>query len=149
MGIRAEEDVDGTRAVEQVVERRNRWSEALKSGKYLQDVAFLRQRVYTEENVAEDRYCCLGVACEIYMKEVEGSGCKWGRLNTLTDHSRWMPFVNPQGREESQMMPPEVADYFGVSGGEADELVGLNDDQFISFDEIAEAINTHTREWYT
>jgi hypothetical protein len=54
-----------------VLERRIRWVEALESGKYEQGRKLLRS--------LDNKFCCLGVACDLFKDEV---GLKWVKSHT-------------------------------------------------------------------
>lgn len=45
---------------------KEKWLQALRGGKYSQGKGFLRNK--------DDKYCCLGVLCDLYSKE---KGVKW------------------------------------------------------------------------
>lgn len=93
---------------------------ALESGKYTQDVNYLR---------TTDGYCCLGVACDLY------------------DSSRWQPRAGVFSFiEYEDVLPFEVQHHFGFPVPEGirfdddNSLTSLNDDDNESFCEIAERI---------
>lgn len=48
---------------------REKWFEALESGQYRQGKGHLCNIVEIKEGASIETYCCLGVACEIFMKE--------------------------------------------------------------------------------
>lgn len=109
------------------------WVKALREGKYKQATDALRQG---------SRYCCLGVACDLYRKET-GNG-RWDR-DAFVLH----------GNAELAVLPPSVAAHLGVTVNPRLKLVAavrdpynrkrtgdaatLNDDG-ASFDEIADMI---------
>jgi hypothetical protein len=70
-------------------EIKEKWIAALKSGEYQKGVDSLRQQV----GEGEFRHCCLGVLCELHMKET-GEG-QWSENNvygTTTGSERdWLP----------------------------------------------------------
>ena len=106
-------------------ERRDRWAEALRSGEFEQNTGALR---------VNDKYCCLGVACELYRRET-GEG-RW-----TTEDYFWI-----DGEARNDLLPARVAKYFGVDrsssfheDGHEDQLSGLNDDG-LPFDAIADVI---------
>ena len=108
--------------------------EALQCGKYKKGIEALRR---------EDRYCCLGVACDLY-REHEGAG-EWVKYG-----SSWS-FL---GKIES--LPQEVMDWLGFKD-EAGALISdieerslglsslmdLNDNEYgMDFPEIADVIES-------
>lgn len=74
--------------------RLERWVNALKSGKYKQGHATLCFR---------DKYCCLGVACDISNRS---TGLKWGRDYELGGYGYG-------GSGESAFLRKETIEYFG------------------------------------
>ena len=98
--------------------------EALRSGEYKQARDALR---------VGNRYCCLGVACDVYRKET-GSG-EWIRSKY---GPRFMSFL-----DEVAGMPSAVAGWYGLTGNPV--LVSLNtsavnaNDTGRTFTEIADA----------
>jgi hypothetical protein len=65
------------------------WIKALRSGKYEQDTGWLR---------TAEGYCCLGVLCELYRKQVGG---KWENNS----------FITPDGFEDAASLPRPVRDW--------------------------------------
>lgn len=60
-----------------------------------------------------DKFCCLGVACELYHKET-GEGC-WEEPNALAN-----VFFSVHGQSSGGSLPPDVAKWFGLGrDGEA------------------------------
>jgi len=115
-----------------LTEVQKKWVKALRSGKYKQGKELLKE---------EDRFCCLGVACDIYLK---AHGDKWANL--YNDGVGWI-------YDDNTALPPLVRDWFGIKscsgnfgdvGGDKVEgstsLVGLNDDRGFSFEQIADVI---------
>lgn len=107
-----------------------KWVEALKSGEYSQTTDYLCN---------DGGFCCLGVACEVFLKET-GLPLK--------------KYPNPSdiGFDENLYSVPEVKEWLGLAGGEGrfvNEFKGrltlttLNDDEGLSFKEIAEFIETN------
>lgn len=100
------------------------WCEALRSGKYRQGIGSLQ---------SEEGYCCLGVACYIFIPERQKEYSMFGELKGLTPHHQenapvWLKQVNLDFR-----------DLMGV------ELAALNDKGIDSlssftFDEIVDLI---------
>lgn len=107
------------------VERVTRWIHALRSGEYKQAREYLR---------SGDRFCCLGVACDIYAKDT-GDG-KWSDGGLFKAHN---------GEQRSfQLIPPSVKDYFGLNYHPGDDtdlaptLMLMNDVKNKTFGEIAD-----------
>ncbi len=105
------------------------WLMALRSGKYKQGRKTLK---------LGDNYCCLGVLCDLYIKE---TGTKWGSI----PNSRRGIFMNMASE-----LPPDVVDWAGLEG--INPIVGKhyaidrNDGVHIgkqSFNAIAKAIERH------
>lgn len=94
------------------------WLEALRSGKYQQGIKYLR--------TADDKYCCLGVLCDI-----SGKG-DW--LPTKYDLSR------PYMKEYWLGQPPsDVIDEADLTIIHCDQLAAMNDSGK-TFEEIAQYI---------
>ena len=98
------------------------WVEALRSGEYEQGVGALHEG---------DAFCCLGVACEVYQKQVGGLGVE-------------MPYRNTYEYDgETGELPGLLIDWLELNsdpkiGGKT--AIRLNDEDRLSFDEIADAI---------
>ena len=114
---------------EKLRERRLVWIEALEGGNYEQATGRLR---------AGDRYCCLGVACDIYKDDPYADNSYWNEDEEFV-------YMNEGWSGE---LPQEVADYFGVDSELEIELIARNDASgeydWHSFDEIAKVIR---QEW--
>lgn len=113
---------------------RKLWVQALRSGEYQQGVAFLKRN---------NRYCCLGVACEVYQKHVGDLGISLG-----TTDADPTSFDN-----EMCHLPEKVCEWLGLNycgvfqaGPDAryNDLEELNDNAELSFDQIADTIETAT-----
>ena len=110
-------------------EARALWVKALRSGEYKQTRGQLRN---------EDRYCCLGVACDLYGKHVlKGNGWKPFREGILS-----YTFLGEGGT-----LPTQVVKWLGIrrSYGELKDgtnLMHMNDDfdPKASFEAIADVI---------
>lgn len=108
-------------------EIKKKWIEALLSGEYEQGQNILR--------TSNDKFCCLGVLCDLYVKEGKGA---WERYS-----EDWM-----MGGEWS-VLPSKVMDWAGLSSsrgwegrtdaGEYSSLTFMND-QGVSFEDIASKI---------
>ena len=115
-------------------EARKLWVEALRSGKYNQTKNVLRD---IDDQGVPTAYCCLGVACEVYVE--------------TTGRGRWIPdssvFSAGDSFEQSTtiMLPPIVQNWLGLAttAGAFDEggntLIEVNDGGS-TFDEIADII---------
>jgi hypothetical protein len=112
-------------------ERLRKWVEALESDAYPQTKGKLR---------TDEGFCCLGVACDVYMKEVGGT---WEAAEvSFNDH---MVYVFGSATE---MLPSSVAEWFGihhapefiVDDGVTEEATSLNDERGWDFHQIADAI---------
>jgi hypothetical protein len=140
-------------------ERRARWVAALRSGEYKQARGLLRTRGRHDQ---EDRYCCLGVACEVARLngldvtwEVSSEGDYIDSLGvvapTSTPHAEYPTYI------EGGVLPSFVAEWYGISDlhgaltsvtydddrdFEASTLVDLNDNGQ-DFDRIADAIESN------
>ena len=122
-----------------------KWVDALRSGKYTQTRGALRN---DEGN--NPKFCCLGVACDLYAKETNVDG--WRKietgLNTL------YKFVSDESSSEDAL-PESVAEWLGLNSveGEFDPelaglkvstLIALNDDHDMRYDfkKIADVIES-------
>ena len=122
-----------------LTELQEKWVTALESGKYNQTNNRLR---------FNDEYCCLGVACDLFDNERWDEEERYIRTNTdgATEMMMTQDVVNAfRFRSNSGMltMPQVVYDDDGVSLGNAQSLVDLNDTFEWSFDEIAEFVRTN------
>lgn len=98
-----------------------KWVEALRSGRYLQGTDHLRD--------AQDRYCCLGVYCDI-----SGRGA-WRRA--AWDH--WKYAMDCE-RSCSGLLDDVMLSEAGISGQQQLNLMNMNDTYRNDFDEIADWI---------
>src|ERR1017187_2184913 len=104
------------------------WLSALRSGEYKQATDSLKH---------DENYCCLGVLCDLYAKEMKDD-----RIRFNGD-----VFITPSGKEETTL-PFEVMQWSGIpdSNGRTPfkdsspySLADIND-KGISFSEIADVI---------
>ena len=107
-------------------EARKKWVEALRSGKYKQSRQFLH---------SEEGYCCLGVACDIFAKE----------LSIERKEEKSLEYFNGQ----SYSLPLNVKNLLGLCGVEGMNLNPnkpclsyLNDKEELTFDQIADKLET-------
>lgn len=106
------------------------WLSALRGGKYKQGQGKLRM---------DDKYCCLGVLCELAFDQGVVKRRKYGGV-----------FLYGKGNAK-EILPSEVADWADVEINptvvfDADEVVKiteLNDDWEYDFNKIADIIEEH------
>jgi len=117
-----------------------RWVSALRSGDYKQGTHRLRS--------ADNKYCCLGVLGDIYAKENKK---RWRKSNNDLDEyglhknenyltqevEEWAGI----GREDKYSLSPKVK-----YQGKKQWLSTLNDDEKLSFTEIADLIEAEWKE---
>ena len=117
-------------------ENTKKWVEALRTGGYAQAQGYL-----LDSNTAG--YCCLGVACDLFLKE---EGIKEDRFDPDYWRKRW-PSLDAG---LANTLPPEVAEWLGLASPDKDSLnenplvggrplSGIND-QGGSFEQIADLI---------
>jgi hypothetical protein len=120
-------------------ENAKKWIKALRSGDYEQAKSYLHRRADHENPV--DRFCCLGVACDLAVKDgVDIKKETWGSNNYAV-----VGYDGAQGT-----LPYKVIDWLGFSV-KADGSGVINDDltlasendQGVSFDGIADLIEDH------
>ena len=108
-------------------EARQRWIEALESGKYPQ----------TKDHLHDDMgYCCLGVACDLFAKEL-GIERKWiehGQIELFSDLQSVMP--------ESVVTFLDLNDNCGGAYPKLDNSLVCLNDSGKTFEEIAAALKT-------
>ena len=110
------------------VEAKQNWVEALRSGKYKQGDGCLRDR--------SDRFCCLGVLCDILKKE--GEEWRPDPENTASQFE-----FSSVGQLPVVSFPPEnLIDRVGLEKDQPQELADMNDSG-ASFEEIADWIEEH------
>jgi hypothetical protein len=114
---------------------KQKWVKALRSGEYSQG----KFKLYDGIN-----YCCLGVLCQLYLKEIDGT---WDIL----DKPSWDGISDKYHiNGESELLPGAVMDWAELNSGNGDPLVnldldanslaGLNDSLNYTFSEIADLI---------
>ena len=138
------------------------WVDALRSGKYKQG----RNSLHIIES-GDSRFCCLGVACDLFSK-------------THPEVSRWEPVSNGLNNcgvhrfvvnteRSNALLPPQVCEWLGltqiVKGDTLQytidnanvtylqdpltkNLVLLNDEGLCTFDEIADVIEAYQKELF-
>jgi hypothetical protein len=111
-------------------ENAKKWLAALRSGEYQQGQKFL---------AADKKYCCLGVACDLYSKENPEF-----QVTQVTFTGK--PCVGFGPLKEISLLPREVAVWLGTKGicpsiaSEKGMSVANLNDQGSTFTEIAELI---------
>lgn len=113
---------------------RQKWIEALRRGDYTQGKYALKSK---------DAFCCLGVACDVYMKET-GLGA-WDKHGA---------FILENEEAAVTALPKSVTDWYGLDSeigfyrtpeGKLTHLVFENDSLKTSFDEIADIIESEPK----
>jgi hypothetical protein len=129
-----------------------KWIAALKSGEYTQGRASLKQ---------SDRYCCLGVLCDLFIKETKpdiGWLINGSYVYSFEGHSgdlppsviQWanLPSANPNVAKEAvpkRLMDKKITTHYGLSDSEVSALKNISlaelNDGGAFFSEIAEIIS--------
>ena len=111
-----------------------KWVDALRSGKYTQTRGALRS---DEGN--NPKFCCLGVACDLYAQEVGGS---WGPM----EQRGYVKFTDPEDNVASDFLTPAVTKWLGLlwdnGGNVKHSLLRLNDSYKYTFAQIADHIES-------
>lgn len=102
------------------------WVRALRSGKYSQGQNTLR---FKDNKI--DKFCCLGVACEIYSKKIEKLSC----IKYTNGYYKY--------NTTDRYLPSKVARAFGLSTQQQKSLADLNDYSGLNFDEIADYVENN------
>lgn len=118
------------------------WLRRLRSGEYHQTESILHS--ITGNGDVKDRYCCLGVLCEVV------NDLYPGKVKVNDRHTAW-----GESRETGNL-PPEIIEIVGLDGAArlntiveyekngsiepAESLVELNDDAGFNFRQIADVI---------
>jgi hypothetical protein len=106
---------------------KQKWVSALRSGEYQQTQRYLHK---------EDGFCCLGVLCDLYIKE---NNVEWELLDVSTHY---------EFQSYEKELPLSVIDWAGVEDanpyiiGVGTSLASLNDTGS-TFNEIADVIEEH------
>lgn len=114
----------------------DKWIKALKSGKYKQGVYALK---------SEDNYCCLGVLCDIAIKEDPSLG-RWQSGAFFTKDNAFIGGLPPAVmrwsgvKNDGGVIPKKVSTHFNL-----ETLAGLNDSGKYSFKDIAKVIKRYWR----
>ena len=107
-------------------ELKEKWLEALRSGKYKQGRGKLRS--------VDNEFCCLGVLCD-----VSGQG-EWDKK---TEAHYWYGQGNKWG---TYGLPLFMNEFTGLTMGTEETLFALNDVEKLSFNEIADWIEENVEE---
>lgn len=103
-------------------EMKQKWLEALRSGKYQQGKHYLR--------TTQDQYCCLGVLCDL-------DGVEWKRSNS----GCWDP-TTQEGDYNFVGLGHRQHERLGITHVQSGHLMAMNDTGH-TFLEIAEWIEEH------
>ena len=121
------------------------WLDALRSGEYPQGTALLR-KPWASGN-GKDKYCCLGVLCDLYIKSEENSADPQGPIGWEVHNPLAVILAYKVGGREAYL-PLFVMDWAGLEDNEGG-FVGSNgrwgslaemNDSGATFEEIAEVI---------
>lgn len=106
-----------------------KWVATLRSGEYKQTRGVLHDA---------NGYCCLGVLCDLYRKEVGG---EW----VADDKGIFFKTNSPQINNElgAYVLPYSVYAWAGLTHGDETSVVGLNDDELKDFAYIANYIQEY------
>lgn len=117
-----------------------KWLKALRSGEYRQTRCLLRS--------SNDAFCCLGVLCDIYTDEVEGSWEFDGY-----DKDGYTMINHNKGQHSKMELPACVAEWAGLEECNPEVFIGGNPNSFSTlsglndegktFNEIADLIDRH------
>jgi hypothetical protein len=108
------------------------WLTALLSGEYVQGKEKLRTR--------DDKFCCLGVLCDVLPEEGEWKAEEYGNWAFVTKAEEHAELKLP----ESLVKKLGFASPFSVSGvGQLQGYYAKRNDQGSSFETIAELIDIH------
>ena len=99
-------------------EIKNKWLAALKSGEFQPGRGYMRQRTSDSmEGPWVTKHCCLGVLCELYIREVEPE--------------KDLKNLFPDSRLTTSLLPAEVRKWSGLTNPmRMEELAQLNDQLF-------------------
>ena len=108
------------------------WLAALRSGKYQQARGMLR---------SGDRYCALGVACDLYLQTYGAS--EWAQFGANLYDFRWKG-KSPRGKAE---VPEAVRAALGMTPRGLVRVVTLNDTRKLPFSAIADFLESDAPSW--
>jgi len=115
------------------------WVAALRSGKYAQGESYLARRIGDEDA----RYCCLGVACEIFAERLdvprdETVSMDGSVVVTYGGHTQWLPLSVRKLLGTDSEPNGKIFDRMGNFNTVS--VVTMNDSGQYTFDEIANAL---------
>lgn len=108
------------------------WINALRNSGYEQGCGMLRS--------SENKFCCLGVAADIYAKH---DNLEWVYNPEPGNHNFHMHWE--RGLPTYTTLPASIAKAFGLERSDMDKLITMNDDQGYSFDQIADWLEENVR----
>ena len=110
-----------------------KWVAALRCGKYQQTTGYLARKALEEEAYS---YCCLGVACEVYINE--------GNMIAVYERIQENQNAYKQYGGSVGDLPREVADWLGLQATSGEwangDLAFCNDTKGLRFTQIADII---------
>ncbi len=122
-------------------ENATKWVAALRSGEYQQGEGYL----LTSDEDEVKRYCCLGVACELYHQEHPDTS-RWAKNSNFDNCVVFFIEDGDDHDSEETVLPSKVQDWLGLADGEGGydggSLIGLNDSEKYTFNKIADAIES-------
>lgn len=125
-------------------ENTKKWVAALRSGNYNQGQGLLHEILNAKKDPCH-KFCCLGVACDLYCKEHDDIKVK---EYATVSNSIYMEYSNNQG-----FLPDIIRDWLGLrhcagqyfdGGGRLNSLTDLNDKGF-AFNQIADRIESEPK----
>lgn len=105
-------------------EIKQKWLEALRSGRYKQGTGVLRR--------VKEEYCCLGVLCDVV------SPVGWDR-EMLNSHY----YYSYDSEYETTDLPPALKTLVCITEDDAAHLISMNDSKGYTFDQIADWIEAN------
>lgn len=112
------------------------WTEALRSGQYMQGTGSLHQRGGHDH---ADRFCCLGVLCDLALKEGVVKRVKYDEaIYAYDDDGSHLPI---SVQKWAGLTSGNV--FFSTEPGRSVSAVTLNDDRKVSFPVIADWIDKY------
>lgn len=115
-----------------------KWVDALESGKFVQTQGALRRNSFDNDD-KEVQFCCLGVACEV----ARANGIRLDLAKESSDYT-WIDNDWEDPSTDDGKLPELVCDWLGVEDPNpllnGETCIALNDDQELSFPEIAQRI---------
>jgi hypothetical protein len=114
---------------EQQRKNRKKWVKALQSGKYTKGVGFLSK---------DNKFCCLGVACEVGIEA--GLRIRKG-ADDLNEATSYNSQISNLPKNVTGWLGLKTAyGYFLNKRGETQSLIAMNDSGRYSFEKIAQVI---------